>query len=58
MIQVQAKPYKNQFDDHLAQGSNFSLLMVFFCCVIYKYDSLMDSSQFATSSDQASFQGS
>jgi len=52
MIQVQAAPYKHQFDDVLAQGSNFCLLMVFFCCVIYKYDSLLSNSQFATSSDQ------
>jgi len=52
MIQVQAAPYKNQMDDHLAQGTNFSLLMVFFCCVIYKYDSLTNNSQFMTSSDQ------
>jgi hypothetical protein len=39
--------------DHLAQASNFSLLMLFFCCVIYKYDAVTNNSQLAASSDQA-----
>jgi hypothetical protein len=29
--------------NYLAQGSSFGLLMVFFCCVLYKYESLADS---------------
>ena len=37
MMQLQAKPYKNQSDDYLASASSFALLMTFFCSVIYKY---------------------
>ena len=40
MIQLQAQPYKNQSDNYLAVASSFSLLMVFFCSVIYKYAAL------------------
>ena len=40
MVQLQAQPYKSQSDNYLAVASSFSLLMVFFCSVIYKYDAL------------------
>jgi hypothetical protein len=40
----------------LAQGSNFSLLMVFFCSVLYKYDSFTNE-QLSTSSEQALLRG-
>ena len=43
MIQLQASPYKNQSDDYLAVASSFSLLMVFFCSIIYKYATLTAS---------------
>ena len=36
MVQLQARPYKNQSDDYLAIASSFSLLMVFFCSTIFK----------------------
>ena len=36
MVQLQASPYKNRSDDYLAVASSFSLLMVFFCSIIYK----------------------
>ena len=41
MVQLQASPYKNPSDDYLAVASSFSLLMVFFCSVIYKYAALV-----------------
>ena len=37
---IRDRPYKNKSDDYLAVASSFSLLMVFFCSVIYKYDAL------------------
>ena len=43
MVQLQASPYKSQSDDYLATASSFSLLMVFFCCIIYKFASLTAS---------------
>jgi len=43
MVQLQASPYKNRSDDYLAVASSFSLLMVFFCSIIYKYASLTAS---------------
>ena len=43
MVQLQAAPYKSQSDDYLAVASSFSLLMVFFCSIIYKYDALTAS---------------
>jgi len=43
MFQLQAQPYINLFDNYLAQGSSFSLLMFFFCCILYQYDSLTAS---------------
>jgi len=48
MVQLQASPYKNDMDDYLAQGSSFSLLMVFFCSIIYKYDALTASEDLQT----------
>jgi len=43
MVQLQAQPYAKPFDNYVAQGSSFSMLMFFFCCVLYKYDSLTAS---------------
>jgi len=43
MMQLKAQPYKNFTDDVLAQAASWCLLMLFFCCVIYKYDSLTAS---------------
>jgi len=43
MVQLQAQPYKTKSDDYLAAASSFSLLMVFFCSVIFKYASLTAS---------------
>ena len=43
MVQLQAAPYKSQSDDYLAVASSFSLLMYFFCSIIYKYASLTAS---------------
>jgi len=43
MVQLQAQPYKTDSDDYLAAASSFSLLMVFFCSVIFKYASLTAS---------------
>ena len=40
MVQLQAAPYKNTSDDFLAAASSFSLVMVFFCSIIYKYAAL------------------
>jgi hypothetical protein len=35
--------YPHARSNYLAQGSSFGLLMVFFCCVLHKYDSLTSS---------------
>jgi len=43
MVQLQAQPYKNMSDNYLAVATSFSLLMVFFICVIYKYAALTGS---------------
>ena len=43
LVQLVARPYKNPMDDYLAQGSSFSLLMLFICCLIYKFDALTAS---------------
>ena len=43
MVQLQAAPYKKQSDDFLAAASSFSLVMVFFCSVIYKYAALVNT---------------
>jgi len=43
MMLLQAQPYKHRYDNYLAQGSSFGLLMVFFACVLYKYESLVAS---------------
>ena len=40
MVQLQAKPYLNESDNFIALGSSFALLMMFFCCVLYKYNAL------------------
>jgi len=40
MVQLQAAPYKNQSDDFAAAAASFSLLMVFFCSILYKFDAL------------------
>ena len=40
MVQLQAKPYKNEANDYLAAASSFSLLMVYLCSILYKFDSL------------------
>ena len=45
MIQLQASPYKSQSDDYVAVASSFSLLMVFVCSIIYKYDALTSSEE-------------
>ena len=31
LVQLQAKPYKDELDDYFANASNFSLLMIFIC---------------------------
>ena len=36
MIQLQARPYKNESDNYLAVASSFSLTMLFLCSIIYK----------------------
>ena len=36
LVQLQAKPFKNNSDDFLAAASSFALLMLFLCCIIYK----------------------
>ena len=43
LVQLVACPYKNPMDGYLAQGSSFSLMMVFTCCLIYKFDALTAS---------------
>ena len=43
MVQLQAKPYKNESDDYLALGSSFGMMMVFLCSIIYKYAELTNS---------------
>ena len=43
MIQLKAQPYKSATDDALAQAASWCLLMMFFCCVIYKFDALTTS---------------
>ena len=45
MVQLQARPYKNPSDNYLAVASSFSLLMVYFCSVIYKYANLTASEE-------------
>jgi hypothetical protein len=45
MVQLQAKPYKDPFDNYLAQASRFCLLMFFLCCILFKYDSLTSSEE-------------
>lgn len=43
MVQLQARPYLSESDNFLALGSSFSLLMLFVCCIFYKYDTLTAS---------------
>lgn len=43
MFQLQAKPYRSNSDDYLACASSFSLLVLFICSTIYKYDELTSS---------------
>ena len=43
MVQLQAAPYISASDDYLACASSFSLTMLFFCSVIYKYTALTDN---------------
>jgi hypothetical protein len=43
MIQLLARPYRNHGDDYLACASSFSLLILFICATIYKYDALISS---------------
>ena len=47
LIQMQARPYKNQTDDYLAVAGSFALTMIFVCSIIYKYASLTDSQDVA-----------
>jgi len=44
MVQLQAAPYKNQSDDYMAAACSFSLLMVFFCSILFKVDALSTDS--------------
>jgi hypothetical protein len=43
MVQMQASPYMTKSDDFLAKCSSFSLLMVFFCCFVFKIEMLVSS---------------
>ena len=40
MIQLQTKPYLQESDDYFALASSFSMLVLFLCCMVYKYDAL------------------
>ena len=40
MIQLQTKPYLHESDDYFALASSFSMLVLFLCCMVYKYDAL------------------
>lgn len=42
LIQSQAHPYKNHFDNVLALGCSFSLSVLLLCCIFYKYLSLTE----------------
>ena len=48
MVQLQANPYRNRSDNYLAVAASFSLLMVFFCSIIFKYDALTVSEDLQT----------
>jgi len=54
MIELKAHPFESLTDDALAQAASWCLLMLFFCCVIYKYDELTasDDLQLKMSSEQ------
>ena len=43
LVQLQASPYRSRSDDYLACASSFSLLVLFLCATIYKYDALTSS---------------
>ena len=40
MIQLQTKPYLHESDDFFALASSFSMLVLFLCCMVYRYDAL------------------
>ena len=40
MVQLQTKPYLHESDDFFALASSFSMLVLFLCCMVYKYDAL------------------
>ena len=41
-FQVQAAPYNDMSDDYLAAVSSFSLLILFLCCIGFKYSALIE----------------
>ena len=41
-FQVQAAPYNDMSDDYLAAASSFSLLILFLCCITFKYAALVE----------------
>ena len=42
-MELQARPRVNRADEYLALTCSFSLLMLFICSIIYKYDALTAS---------------
>jgi len=52
LIQLQARPYLSRADGFLADVSSFSLLMVYFCCTIYKFGMLTGSDDLQLSLEQ------
>ena len=42
LVQSQAQPYRNNFDNSLALGCSFSLSVLLLCCIFYKYISLTE----------------
>jgi len=52
LVQLKAAPYTKRADCFLADASSFSLLMVYFCCTVYKFDMLTASDELQLSLEQ------
>jgi hypothetical protein len=52
MVQLTAAPYMSRADGFLAHASSFSLLMIYFCCTLYKVDMLTASDDLQMSLEQ------
>jgi len=52
IVQLKAAPYRNREDGFLADASSFSLLILYFCCTVYKFDTLMAADNLQMTDEQ------